>query len=200
MAALLLLPLFAPAVVAGCTPVGAAVGAGAMAGSTAFQERGFRGAMSDAGIQIALNEQLFRADHTLPTDIDILVHDGRVLLAGEVDSAEDRDTAVRIAWSIEGVETVLNELRVAEGAGLIDAGRDRLIGGKLAARIKLDNRISAVNYSFTVQDGTVYMLGIAQDPAERNRVIAHARDLRHVRRIVDHTVIKPDANEERTSP
>ncbi len=46
-------------------------------------------------------------------------------------------------------------------------------------------RIEAVN-------GAVYLMGVAQDQGELDRVVAHAKDLAYVRQVVNYVRLKDD--------
>ena len=111
-------------------------------------------------------------------------------MTGAVDKTENRIDAVRIAWNVSGVREVLNEIQVRDKSDLLDAARDQLITADLSATITVDKRIKSINYSIETVNGTVYLMGIAQDQAELDRIRNHARQIRYVRRIVSHVRIK----------
>ena len=48
------------------------------------------------------------------------------------------------------------------------------------------------NFAIAVVDGSVHVLGIAQDARERDRVAAHARDMDYVRGAAMHVLLKDD--------
>lgn len=183
--------LFAVAAIAamlgGC--VGAAVGAGATVGVAAYQERGVDGVARDLKITADVRERLFRNDHRLAAAIGLEVYEARVLVTGTVDSEAKRAEAVRLAWEAPGVKDVINEVQVVE-SDLVDLTRDSWITTKLATVITLDKHIRAVNYSIETVNGIIYLIGIAQDQAELDRVVAHARDIAHVRRVISHVRVK----------
>ena len=52
------------------------------------------------------------------TKLNLTVNQGRVLITGIVQNPDDRVEAVRLAWQVEGVTQVINEIRVAESDGL----------------------------------------------------------------------------------
>ena len=56
----------------------------------------------------------------------------------------------------------------------------------------VDTRIQAINYSIETSGGVIYLLGIAQSAAELARVQNHARNIRYVRRVVSHVILKDD--------
>ena len=172
----------------GCAAV--AVGTGAGVGATAAQERGVKGALDDQAIRLDINDRWFKDDHTAYGGINMQVQEGRVLLTGYVDDPERRVQAVRLAWQAAGVQEIINEVEVRDSGSLSDAAQDTLIATKLRARLIGDEEVKSRNYSIETVNGTVYLIGIAQSQAELDRVIAHARDVSYVKRVVDYVRIK----------
>lgn len=189
-----LVPLAAAAaalLAAACSPIGMAVGAGATAGVAAFQERPVGEALSDAEIKLGLNDRLLRSDG-LFSRISTKVMEGRVMLIGLVPDAADRDEAGRIAWTVPGVREVINEVEIADRSTLETLPGDEWIAAKLRTRLLTDFEVSDINYATDVVNGSVYILGIGKDPAEIDRVAAHARDVSGVRRVVMHAITVDD--------
>ena len=177
---------------AGCTVTGTVIGAGAAAGIGASQERGLEAAADDLSIQVEINRRLLAEDDKLFSRVSTQVSEGRVLLTGVVDKPEERVEAVRIAWSVKAVREVISEIRIEEGAGLVQAAKDTLISSKLRSQIMRDTDIVAINYSIETVRGWVYLMGIAQNQRELTRVINHARDISGVRNIISHLQLKDD--------
>lgn len=177
---------------AACTPVGLGVGAAATAGTAAAQERGFMGAVDDTKIATQIRHFLFQHDHVLFGKVNLEVHEGRVLLTGNVPSPEARVDAVRLAWQAGGVREVINEIQVNDRTSLIDAGRDVLIANQLRAKLLLDKEISNINYSVETVNGVIYLMGVAQNQAELDRVVGHARNIEYVRRVVNLVLLRDD--------
>ncbi len=177
---------------AGCTPVGMAIGAGA-AGATATQtEKGFATAVDDARIKAELNGLFFTTNADLFQEVTFKVEEGRVLLTGVVPKPDDRVQASKLAWSVDDVREVLNELKVSDETSLTDKGRDITIAAKLRARLLVDDKVSLINYSIDVVNQTVYIMGVARTEAELQRVLGTARDITYVRQVVDFVrVAKP---------
>lgn len=175
-----------------CTPVGVAIGAGAMAGSVAMEERSLEDSLRDRGIAIEINEKLAKTSTTLFTNVSVDVVEGRVLLTGAVAAQEDRLEALKLAWQVEDVEEVINEIQVTDKGGITNLSRDTLTKTRLSSNITLDRRVQAVNYEISVVNGHVYLFGIAENKAEVNRVIAHARELPYVRHVISHMRLKDD--------
>ena len=121
--------------------------------------------------------------------IGIEVFEGRVLLTGAVDSEQTRADAVGLAWKTNNVKAVLNEIMIGPNS-ISDAAKDAYITAQLTSRITLDKKIMAVNYSIETVASTVYLIGIAQNKLELEKVLGHARALGYVRKIISHVRIK----------
>ena len=173
----------------GC--VGLAVGAGATAGTAAIQDRGLGGVIDDTVIHGKVTSAYFANDVKFKL-ITAKVHEGRVLLTGTVPKPEDRVDAVRHAWKVEGVKTVINEIMVEDDSGVLDLARDKWVSTQLRLKITFDSKIKAINYAIDTVNGTVYLMGVAQNEWELSLVSNHARSLDYVRRVVSHVRIKSD--------
>ena len=176
----------------GCSIAGIAVGAGANTAVAVSEERGLGGAINDTAIQTKINYALLDKDLSLFRRVSISVHERRVLLIGIVPSEGAMTSAVKIAWQVEGVREVINEIRIAQDAKFADDVRDSWITAKIRTRIMLDKEIDAINYSIETLDRVVYLLGIAQNAEEINRIIRIARDIEYVEKIVSYVLLKGD--------
>ncbi len=177
---------------AGCTPTGAAIGAGASAGLAGAQERGFRRTVSDSVLTVEIKELWFRTNFDMFSKVDATVVEGRALLTGMVPNPDMRVEAVRLAWQVDGLREVINEIEVADRAGLFDGARDFWISTQLRAAITFDRDISAINYSIDTVNGVVYLMGVARDQSELDRVTNHARNLSYVRRVMSYVTLRDD--------
>lgn len=180
------------AAVAGCGP-STVIGAGAMAGNAAMQERGFLKTVDDTALETRISANLLSYSAELFVDVSAEVYEGRALLTGKVKQTKDRVEAVRIAWNVSGVKEVINEIQVTDTSDLLDAARDQWVTAELATKVTLDKQIKGINYSIETVNGTVYIMGIAQSQAELDRVRDHARQLSYVRRIISYVRIKDAA-------
>ena len=167
-----------------CAPV--VVGAGV----AASQERGLEGAAADTRIRLQINRLWLEESTSLYIKINLQVQERRVLLTGRVPGPEARVTAVRLAWQAEGVAEVINEIVLGDKSSLLDAARDEWIAAQLGARMVGDAAIASINYSIEVVNGSVYLIGVAQNQAELDRALAHARNIRDVRRVLNYMRLK----------
>jgi osmotically-inducible protein OsmY len=176
--------------VQGC--VGAVVAGGATAGVAASQERGVKGAASDTGIRAEINHYWVQKDQSLFANCNLQIHEGRVLVTGAVKDAETRAEAIQLAWKASGVKEVINEIEVTSEGGIGAYARDTTILTELRSRLLFTKDIQSVNYSIEAVNGTVYLLGVAQSQAELDKAIEIARNVRYVRRVVSHVLMKDD--------
>jgi osmotically-inducible protein OsmY len=174
----------------GCVWVAAT---GVVAGvSAARQERTIGNAIDDTRIKTTLDTRLVKDSPGLYLRVSTTVVEGRVLLAGRVDSPEDRLNATRIAWSVEGVRKVDNDVEVSDLSGWLDGPADLIMRTQLAAILLADKSIKDVNYTTDVVHGVVYLMGIGQDKAEVDRVVDHAQKLNGAKRVENYVVLKDD--------
>jgi osmotically-inducible protein OsmY len=173
-----------------CTPLGAVVGAGATVGVGAAQDRGLRTAVSDTEIQTQVNAKWAGESLTMFNRLGTMVHEGRVLVTGRVDDDAMRAKALELASLVQGVTQVIDEVQVGPSGRTVDYGRDLWIIGQLRSKLTFDGNVSGVNYVIDSVGGAVYLMGIAQNQAELDRVIGHARNQSYVRRVVSHVRIK----------
>lgn len=187
--AVLILTAMAPAFISlgGCAS--AVIGAGATAGVAAYDERGIKGVASDTVTSTKIKAKLFEKDEILFRDVGVEVYEYRVLLTGVVGKEEMRADAVKLAWSFQEVKDVINEIQVGS-SGIIDYARDAWISTQLKTKMTLDKTVLAINYSIETVNGVIYLIGIAQNQGEIDRVIAHARSIDYVKRVVSHLRIK----------
>ena len=169
-----------------CTPATIAVSGGAAGGVAASQERGFSTAVQDQGIRLNINERLFATDIELFSDDGLQVQEGRVLLTGTVQRPEHRVEAARLVWEVPGVREVYNEIQVRDEQDVIDSGRDEWIILQIKTDLLLDSEVSAVNYSVESVNQIVYLIGIARDRDELDRVVRYAKDVPYVRGVVNY--------------
>ena len=177
--------------ISGCA--GILVGGVATVGVASIQERSLKDAATDVEIRLRIEDQLFRADtNNLFTQVSVTVIEQRVLLVGSVSSEILRDRAAKITWRIPKVKEVLNELTVNPNSSLIDSAKDARISIILTGLLLTDTEILDINFSHSVSDQVVYIVGIAQDKEEVKKVIHHARTIRGVKKVINHILLKSD--------
>jgi osmotically-inducible protein OsmY len=175
-----------------CSPVGMAVGAGATVTNMAMEERGFVNSARDKAIWTDISARMLNRDSKLFQNVDVQVHEGRVLLTGFVQRPEDRIEATRLAWQPDGVREVVDEIRFGRSLDFGDFSEDVWLIQQIRLKLMFDRDIRAINYSVDCIRSTVYLMGVARTPAELQRVIDHVRDVPYVRAVVNHVRVRTD--------
>lgn len=169
-----------------CTGLGMVTGAAAVTGISAAQEGGVRGAISDTAIKLRINDLWFKYDVDAFTKLQTTIDQGRVLILGVVQNPEHRVEAVRLAWQVEGVKQVMNEIRVEKSEGVKGFVRDAWITSKLRTMLTIDRDVQSINYSIDTVQGIVYLMGVAVNQKELNHVIEKVRTTSGVKKVVSY--------------
>jgi osmotically-inducible protein OsmY len=183
--------LAASVALSGCT--GLALGTGAAVGVAAAQEGGLQGAATDTSIRIQIADAWFKHDVEMYRRLGMTVKEGRVLVTGTVPTPDDRVEAIRLVWQVDGVQQVINEIRVDEqGATVASYANDAWITGQVKALLVFDKQVQSINYTIETVAGTVYLMGIGQSQNELGRVINHARNTRGVKNVVSYVRLRSE--------
>ena len=160
--------------------------------SSSLKEKGIKEAMSDGMIDAAVNKELINHDINMFLNVEIEVVEGRVLLTGSVKKAKYRMDAIKLAWKVLGVREVINEIEVTNKGGIIRYLNDVKIKTQIRYKIIADKKIRSINYNFESVNGTLYVIGIAQNKKELKRVVKHSNDIKGVIKVVSHVMMKDD--------
>jgi len=187
-----------PFLLSNCLGIG--VVATSKGGTFLREERSIGRYMDDIAIKTKIKSDLLHKDiNKLFANIGVTVHEGRVLLTGEVETPEDAIEAIKIAWNQKGVKEVINELQIIEltpEEKLKNFGSDSWITAQIKAKMLLDKQIRSVNYTIMTLNKTVYIMGIAQNEKELALVENIIKHTRFVQKIVNRATIKTDPRRE----
>ena len=181
--------LFALAL-SGCAGAVFGVGTAAVAASTT--EKGFSTSVTDGVIFAKLKDRFIQVNASLLTSADVAVNDGAVLFTGKVKTPEDKIEATKLAWEINGVREVINELQVTDTSSIKDIAKDLAASATLRGKMIADEDISSLNFSIDVVNGIVYLSGVASSPEEINKVVSLAENLRFAQEVVNYIILSKD--------
>lgn len=163
------------------------------AGYTAGQERGVAGEIDDFTTRTNVQNALSSQNPPLPTQIDVTVYDGAVLLTGTAQTPEGKARAAALARSATGVKTVYDQIAVQPPITPWRATKDAWISTRLRSELTFDGSVKSLNYTIETNDGSVYLMGSARTQAELDRAVAWARNIPDVQRVVSYVEIRPGA-------
>lgn len=172
---------------AGCVPaalVGGAVGAGALL-MTADRRSG-ETQEADRTIEAAAGDAVVRA---LPGrgHVNITSYYRKVLITGEVPSAQDSQLVAAQVRAVPGVAGVVNELAVMPESSTLQRSNDGLITSKVRTRLMSQNGVPAGSIRVTTERGTTYLMGrlTATETALATEVARQTDGVQRVVRVID---------------
>ena len=174
----------------GC--VNAAIGIGTAAVAASTTEKGLSTSVSDSVIQAKLSESFIQTSQSIFLNVETSVNDGSVLLTGKLKTQEEEITATQLSWEIRGVREVINEIQLSEASSFKSSAKDLAASAQLRAALIRDADISSLNFSIDVVNGIVYLSGVAKNEEERERVVAHAQELRFAKQVVSYIILVYD--------
>ena len=150
--------------------------------------------VDDALIKTIIKNTYFDQSGNLFFNVDVEVSQGRVLLTGTVDNMDLKIEATRIAWGVEDVKTVINELQISNSDNIFNFADDLVISTKVSGRLILEEEVNSLNYNIETVNKVVYIIGIANNDDEQKKVIDIASDVYGVEGVIDYITIKAPLN------
>ena len=165
----------------GCVPM---IAAGATAGAlSAFDRRSLGTQTEDETIEwkssARVGEKLGDKVH-----INFTSFNRKVLLTGEVPSAEDKAEAELIVSGVTNVQGVYNELTVGPISSFSDRSNDSFITSKVKSRMVDSGKFNPVHVKVVTEAGVVFLLGMVTQP-EADAAIGVARTTSGVKKVVN---------------
>ncbi len=137
-------------------------------------ERSLGRDLDDTNASLSIKAAMTRAEGYALDGVDVEVTDGVALLTGTVPREEDRRQAECLTWSALAIRSVENEVTVSQASTLRDGARDSWITQQVRSRLLRDRSVRSVNYNVEVENGRVYLLGVARTRGELERAAQHA--------------------------
>lgn len=179
------------ALLSGCIPL--LIGAGTETAVVVAQERSVGNAVDDASIFVKIkNLYAKQQDKDMLKNVEVKVVEGRVLLTGNVDKPDSQIEAVRLAWQVDGVKEVINEIQSNDNAGIMNYTRDAWISNQIRVRLLATKNVRSLNYSVLTVNQVVYLMGIAQNQEELDAATHVASTTNYVQRVVSYVRLKDD--------
>ena len=154
------------------------------------EERSFNNFVEDTIIVAQLKNAYFSNNEKIFFNVSVEVTEGRVLLTGSVEQIDERIEATKLAWGIEGVNEVINEIQISNDEGILDYADDLIMKTKINAKLLLDKDILNLNYSVEVVNSVVYLIGIAQSQEELDSVINISKSTFGVQNVINYVRLK----------
>ena len=132
------------------------------------------------------------------SSINAEVEERRVLLTGIIYSSEDAKKAVSVCWKVDDVKEVIDEIQVlSQRPSIIDQVITYTTDSGVTAEVKFNllfrKNLKSANFEVTTVNGIVYIIGIARDDDEVNKVNIIVAKTRGVNRVVSHIITADDS-------
>ncbi|HVS02075.1 MAG TPA: BON domain-containing protein [Thermoanaerobaculia bacterium] len=112
----------------------------------------------DSQITKSVEQALESNEKVKARQVDVVTREGLVYLVGVVDTAEARREAGRVAWGVQGVSGVDNEITVGEMT-VGDWADDIMISSKVKAQLISNTLIKAGDIDVSSSQGVVTLIG-----------------------------------------
>jgi osmotically-inducible protein OsmY len=148
-----------------CFPV--LLGGAVMTGLVATDRRTSGAQLEDEGIELHAASRL-RDNPGDRVHVNVTSYNRRVLLTGEVASAQDRQLVEQVVSRVENVQSVVNELAVLGNSTLSQRSSDTLVTGRVKAAFVDAKDLYVNSLKVVTERGTVYLMGrVTQREADR---------------------------------
>ncbi|MDR1994865.1 BON domain-containing protein [Azonexus sp.] len=168
-------------VLQGCLP---AVVTGTAVGVMAVHDRRSAGTQADdEALEWKVRGRL-PEQYKEQSNVSVTVYNKRLLLTGEVPSAEAKAATEAAARTVDGLREVFNELGIGPLSKLGSRSNDSYITSKVKARLVDSNQLSANHVKVVTERGITFLLGIVNE-REAKAAVTVARTTAGVLKVVN---------------
>ena len=160
--------------------------------SIAFDPRSLGTQIDDSIMQKNLITRLTLKEKSYFLKIKTKVLDGRIFLTGNVDGPEEKLQITKLAWEIQGVRSVRNDIKIKEKFNFKRSAKDILITSQLKTAMIFNKKIKASNYNVDTYKKKIYIYGIALTSDEEEQVIDEAKQILDVEGVVASILLVED--------
>lgn len=177
----------------GCQYIGTIYSATHKVASVIMDDRSLSDDYTDTKINLAIRHQLAQKKLSYAVDIEVTVFEGGVLLNGALPAENYIDEVLEVVWQTEGVKKVYNYIRLDNPPSVEVVNEDAAVSAKIRYELSITKGISSVNYKITMENGVIYLMGISENQAELDSVIAVIKNTVNVQGIIVLTRFKQDS-------
>ena len=152
--------------------------------SVAFDPRSVGTQIDDSIMQKNLSARVLILDKKYLFSVNSKVLDGRIFLTRKVDDPEEKLKLTKMAWEIQGVRSVRNDIKVKEDFNFKQSAKDLLITSQLRTALILNRNIKASNYQIDTYKKKIYIYGISITSDEKEEVINEAKQILDVKNVI----------------
>jgi len=173
-----------------CSPMSAILTTTSAGAVVAESDRTIGEAVDDVTIKIKIVEKYAKSKSGIFLDIDSSVRLGTVLLTGIVKDQETRIEAVKLVWEIDGVKEVINEIEIGKNQNIKEYSQDLWISSNVKTKTLIEIGLNMMTYNFETINGKVYVMGVAKNSEEVEKIIDVIKTVKGVKEISNHIIIR----------
>ena len=178
----------------GCTSLailGVGAGAGVLTGGYIMgRDKTVTQSTDDTIIDAQIKRKLFKQFPNVFTNITVATDNGCVLLAGSVRDEKYIKEAEKIAWTIDGVKKVNNNLTCNKNVSTTQSLQDSYITSACRTKLIATKDIKSRNIKINTNEGVVYLSGTAHSNDELEDIISVVKSIKGVKKVVSYIIIK----------
>ena len=148
--------------------------------------------VDDAIMDKNLDAKLLLMNKKYFLSISTQILDGRIFITGKVGDPEEKLKITKLAWEIEGVRSVKNDLKIKEEFNFKQSAKDIFITSQLRTALFFNKNIKSVNYSIDTYKKKIYIYGIAESKEEQSLVIEEAKQILDVEDVIPSILLVED--------
>lgn len=122
-------------------------------------------------------------------NIEVNVFSGKVMLTGYVNNPTYKTAAVRKARSIKPDIEVIDEIMVFNHNYKLNSVNDSWISSQISIKMKATSGITSGNYEYDVIDGTVFIIGVANNKKELEKVCDLISRVKGVKKVISYITL-----------
>ena len=188
------LVIIAPLLFTGCTSLailGVGAGAGVLTGGYIMgRDKSIKQTKDYTLIDSQINHKLYKKFPNVFTDIKIVTDNGCVLLVGNVKDEKYIKEAEKIAWTIDGVKKVNNNLTAYQKISAKQSIQDGYMTSVCKAKLLATKNVKSCNIKVTTCNGIVYLNGVVHSEDELEDIISVVKSIKGVKKVVSYIIIK----------
>ena len=157
---------------------------GSLVGSATTSARGFSGTIEDTYLMSKIVSKITLMKLSNFSNITVSVVNGKVLLAGNIQNQEKRLELIKKVWWIDGVKEVYNELEIGPQISFSEKTEDFIFEVKINNRLLFEPGIFSNNYSVSVVNGNVYVMGISSNIEEKIKIENFLKNMNDIKKLI----------------
>ncbi len=167
------------------------------------REKSFRDTGGDIVIAAKIDKELLVGGlKGVSNSVGVMVDEGRVLLTGVIRDAQKGQLAIDIAWKVDGVKEVIDELEVnKEGVKARDFSAtfsDSYITSAIKTKLFFRPSLAPANYKITTFNQTVFVLGVYREDSDIKGVLNLISKTYGVKKVINYAISTNDIRRKST--